>query len=130
MRTRFLRTWACVVGIAAAAACGGAPEQNAQLLDLEGRGSNDRLPEFSPRADWDLWYSYDCTARQTSSGFTITLYNADDDSLIEEDSPTIDAKAEEGEKKEDVIVHYDQPGRFYIGISSGCEWRVQVRQEL
>jgi hypothetical protein len=90
------------------------------LLDLNGSGTK-QTQKFTAAGDWDLSWSYDCSAFGTQGNFQVYVY---DDS----GSPSIDNTGinQLGAKGSDVQ-HYHKGGTYYLTINSDCSWTVNVK---
>lgn len=94
------------------------------ILDLSGTGTQSTAL-FSVTADWDVAYTFDCSAASQPTGsFIVRPFTADNaapsnNQPIEQSGPALTG-----------VQHYHVGGSFYLQIEStpGCGWRLQVRQ--
>ena len=101
------------------------------LLDLQGSGTKS-TQTFTAAANWDLQWSYDCTAGLTSDGAIPTGYHC---SFIVHTAdvsghlvPGILSVNQLGVKDQGVE-HYHQGGTFYLEVQICCadsSWAVKV----
>lgn len=89
------------------------------LLDIGGGGTK-TTEKFTTQDDWDLRYSYDCSAFGGQGNFQVYIYNGDG-SL----SFANGAVNQLGASGSDVD-HYHTGGTFYLVVNSECHWHVQV----
>lgn len=89
------------------------------LLDIDGNGSK-TTEKFTTQGDWDLRYSYDCSAFGGQGNFQVYIYNGDG-------SPSFANSGvnQLGASGSDVD-HYHTGGTFYLVMNSECRWHVQV----
>jgi hypothetical protein len=121
-----IRSLLVALSAVALCACNLSLLQTAVLLDLDSTTSPPKTGHFNPPGAWQIKYHYDCS-RQNSEGllntnkFTISVYNADDDSTSFE-NPT---SAFTGVKK-DGVISFKRGGVFYLVIDTVCDWTLQV----
>lgn len=101
-----------------------APTQQAKtpqtLLDLSGSGTK-QTQTFIAAGDWDLNWTYDCTAAGGNGNFIVTVYNQDG-SVSFDNTPVNQLGAKGGD-----VQHYHTGGTFYLSVNSECSWTMNVK---
>jgi hypothetical protein len=89
------------------------------LLDIDGNGTK-TTEKFTTQDDWDLHYSYDCSAFGQQGNFQVYIYNGDG-SLSFANSGVNQLGASGSD-----VDHYHTGGTLYLVVNSECRWHVQV----
>jgi len=91
------------------------------LLDLSGKGTK-TTQKFTAGGDWDLNWSYDCTANGGSGNFIVQIMNGD--GSLSTDNQMVNQLG----SKDSGVEHYHTGGTFYLQIQSeNCTWSVQAK---
>ncbi len=94
------------------------PAQPKVLLDQSGNGQA-QTAAFTTNSNWQITYTYDCSAFGSSGNFMITIDNKDG-------SPNTDSGANELGMSGGSTDHYYDAGTHYLQIDSECAWHVTV----
>jgi hypothetical protein len=101
------------------------------LLDLQGTGDKS-TQEFTASGNWDLQWSYDCTAGLTQNGaipsgyhcsFIVVIKTSDGNRSLENQSVTQLGVKDQG------VEHYHTGGTFYLEVQVCCvdnNWTIKV----
>jgi len=91
------------------------------LLDLSGSGTK-QTQQFTAAGNWDLTWSYDCSAFAGGSGnFIVTVYNGN--GSVNYDNSAVNQLGASGSD----VQHYYKGGTFYLSIDSECSWHVTAK---
>jgi hypothetical protein len=90
------------------------------LLDLSGKGTK-TTQKFTAGGDWDLNWSYDCTAFGSQGNFQVMIYNGDGSMSLD------NAAVNQLGTKDSGVEHYHTGGTFYLTVNSECSWTVQAK---
>jgi hypothetical protein len=92
-------------------------------LDLKGTGSR-QTGQFKVSADWDLVWSYDCSAakRPGPGNFIVSVF--DSKGRVSTDTPPI----MQFQTKGSGVQHYHKAGAYFLGVRSSCTWHIQTQR--
>jgi len=90
------------------------------LLDLTGSGTK-QTQTFTAAGDWDLNWTYDCSAAGGNGNFIVTVYNKD--GSVSFDNTPVNQMGASGND----VQHYHTGGKFYLDINSECSWTVNAK---
>jgi hypothetical protein len=101
-------------------AASSAPAAQKVLLDLTGSGSK-TTAKFNAAGDWDLTWSYDCSAFAGGSGnFQVFVYSGD--GSLSSNSPVNQLG-----KSGNGVENYHSGGQLYLTMNSECTWHVTAK---
>ena len=76
-------------------------------------------PTGAVGSDWEVDWSYDCSAGATPGRFIVTVFEPDGDFVVK----LVDVAG----IKDEGVARDRQQDSFYVGITSDCSWHVTVR---
>ena len=94
--------------------------QTVVLLNISGSGSKSTQSFTAPSNNWQLGYTYDCSAFGTKGNFQVMIYNQDG-SLS--DNNLVNELGNSGNDTE----YYHKAGSYYLEVNSECSWTIQVK---
>lgn len=108
-----------LVALLLMAGCGNVSGHTPVVL-LDAAGSGSATETFTAHASgWDLHWSYDCGGRGV---FTADVFDAAHTPDFKHPGVNEEGVADSG------VYHVPETGRFYLEITSTCEWTVKVLQ--
>ena len=107
--------------------CGCGSGGGALLLSSSGTGP-DQTYTFDPQGPWSVDYRWDCTGAALRNpslqrAFSWDMLNGDDDTLVAQ-NPHVLVKGMKGSG----TLAYAMGGAYYMKVTSGCDWVVQVKE--
>jgi len=107
--------------------CGCGSGGGALLVSSSGSGPDETFV-FDPQGAWSVDYKWDCTSAALRNpalqrAFSWDMLNGDDDTLVAT-NPHVVVKGMKGNG----TLAYPMAGAYYMKITSGCDWVVQVKE--
>ena len=88
------------------------------LLDVTGTGIKS-TNKFTAAGDWDLTWSYDCSAFGSNGNFAVALYGQNSNDVRGILVNELGAKGND-------VTHQHDAGTFFLQMNSECAWHVTV----
>lgn len=126
MTRRWLRALP-ILAVLFVAGCTTGTATTTNLVDVQGADGVAGTGKFDTLGAWDLKLTYDCSRQLdekvpgASTGVSLTVYNADDQSEAFE-HPESQWKGAEGTQR----LHFTRPGPYSVAVDSKCDWHVTV----
>lgn len=96
-----------------------APAATKVVLDLTGSGTK-TTQKFTVAGDWDLTWSYDCTAFGQQGNFQVFVYQGNG-------SPALLTPVNQLGKTGNGVENYHSGGQYYLTVNSECSWKIQAK---
>jgi hypothetical protein len=112
---------------AASTGCSAGTTTQTNIVDMEGQGAAAATGKYNSTGPWDLKLTYDCTRQLgekvpgATSGVSLTVYNADDQSEAFE-HPESQWKGTRGNQ----VLHFKRSGPYSVAVDSKCDWHLVV----
>jgi len=104
------------------ATVGTPPAQPQVLLTLDGSGSKTTQKFTTGGDDWDLNWTYDCSAYGGGTGnLIVNVYNGDGSFSFK------NAGVNQLGKGGADVEHFHSGGTFYLVVGSECKWHIDVK---
>jgi hypothetical protein len=92
-------------------------KSNPVLLRTSGNGAN-TTEKFKAGSDWDIAYTFDCSAANGVDIFQLYIYNGDGD--------LTGVGANTQARKGNEVTHQHDSGTHYVQVNSACKWTLKV----
>lgn len=94
-----------------------AKKPNTVLLRTSGNGANSTA-KFKAGSDWDIAYTFDCSAANGVDVFQLYIYNGDGD--------LTGVGANSQARKGSEVTHQHDSGTHYLQVNTACKWTLKV----